>query len=451
MLGDARPRSSSSTRATRRSATHPGFAAAADGPGRPAAAHRAAATSAAPAASPARMYEAVDATATRLTSSCSTTTSQLEPESILRALRLRRLRQDADARRRPHVRPAGPLGAAHHRRGRRPVHASSGAPRRTPSTRTTSPTESLRQTPWLHRRVDVDYNGWWMCLIPRAVVRADRAAAAAVHQVGRRRVRAARRRRRLSRRSPCPARPSGTCPGPTRTTPSTGRPTSTPATGSSRRRCTRRTSAAATLLREHLQVRPASSCSAAVLDRRAAPPWPTRTSWPARAAVPAAADGAAHVRAHQGDYPDGRVVGVLRRPAAAVDGRGQGRAVHEAADDAADHRPHPAGRPGAQRPVAQAGGRRAGRSCNIAAQDARWFLLARLDSATVGTADGRGVTFRRREQDTFWRMLRHSAAHARPALPRVPQARRVATAPTSASSPRRRAGRRPSPGSPTAR
>ncbi|TDC81679.1 glycosyltransferase family 2 protein [Actinomadura sp. 7K507] len=30
---------------------------------------------------------------------------------------------------------------------------------------------SLRRTPWLHRRVDVDYNGWWMCLIPTDVVR----------------------------------------------------------------------------------------------------------------------------------------------------------------------------------------------------------------------------------------------------------------------------------------
>lgn len=29
--------------------------------------------------------------------------------------------------------------------------------------------KSLRQTPWLHRRTDVDYNAWWMCLIPRAV------------------------------------------------------------------------------------------------------------------------------------------------------------------------------------------------------------------------------------------------------------------------------------------
>jgi galactofuranosylgalactofuranosylrhamnosyl-N-acetylglucosaminyl-diphospho-decaprenol beta-1,5/1,6-galactofuranosyltransferase len=30
---------------------------------------------------------------------------------------------------------------------------------------------SLRSTRWLHRRVDVDYNGWWMCLVPTAVIR----------------------------------------------------------------------------------------------------------------------------------------------------------------------------------------------------------------------------------------------------------------------------------------
>lgn len=29
--------------------------------------------------------------------------------------------------------------------------------------------ESLRETLWMHRRVDVDYNAWWMCLIPRTV------------------------------------------------------------------------------------------------------------------------------------------------------------------------------------------------------------------------------------------------------------------------------------------
>ena len=30
---------------------------------------------------------------------------------------------------------------------------------------------NLRSTRWLHKRVDVDYNGWWMCLIPLEVVR----------------------------------------------------------------------------------------------------------------------------------------------------------------------------------------------------------------------------------------------------------------------------------------
>ncbi len=30
---------------------------------------------------------------------------------------------------------------------------------------------NLRQTAWLHRRVDVDYNGWWMCLIPTKVIK----------------------------------------------------------------------------------------------------------------------------------------------------------------------------------------------------------------------------------------------------------------------------------------
>ena len=32
--------------------------------------------------------------------------------------------------------------------------------------------DGLRETPWLHRRTDVHYNGWWMCLIPLEVIRA---------------------------------------------------------------------------------------------------------------------------------------------------------------------------------------------------------------------------------------------------------------------------------------
>lgn len=30
---------------------------------------------------------------------------------------------------------------------------------------------NLRTTPWMHRRIDVDFNGWWMCLIPTEVIR----------------------------------------------------------------------------------------------------------------------------------------------------------------------------------------------------------------------------------------------------------------------------------------
>ncbi len=31
--------------------------------------------------------------------------------------------------------------------------------------------KSLRNTSWMHRRIDVDYNGWWMCLIPTQTIR----------------------------------------------------------------------------------------------------------------------------------------------------------------------------------------------------------------------------------------------------------------------------------------
>ena len=31
--------------------------------------------------------------------------------------------------------------------------------------------QGLRETPWLHRRIDADFNGWWMCLIPVDVLR----------------------------------------------------------------------------------------------------------------------------------------------------------------------------------------------------------------------------------------------------------------------------------------
>lgn len=30
---------------------------------------------------------------------------------------------------------------------------------------------NLRQTPWMHARLDADYNGWWMCMIPVSIIK----------------------------------------------------------------------------------------------------------------------------------------------------------------------------------------------------------------------------------------------------------------------------------------
>jgi galactofuranosylgalactofuranosylrhamnosyl-N-acetylglucosaminyl-diphospho-decaprenol beta-1,5/1,6-galactofuranosyltransferase len=61
---------------------------------------------------------------------------------------------------------------------------------------------------------------------------------------------------------------------------------------------------------------------------------------------------------------------------------------------------------------------------NLAYQDARWFLLSRLDSATVGTADGRGLTFRRRDPVTFRRLAATSGQLLRRMSAEFPQLQR---------------------------
>jgi galactofuranosylgalactofuranosylrhamnosyl-N-acetylglucosaminyl-diphospho-decaprenol beta-1,5/1,6-galactofuranosyltransferase len=38
---------------------------------------------------------------------------------------------------------------------------------------------------------------------------------------------------------------------------------------------------------------------------------------------------------------------------------------------------------------------------NVSSRQAQWFVLSQLDSATVSTPDGRGVTFRRRDPRLF--------------------------------------------------
>lgn len=45
---------------------------------------------------------------------------------------------------------------------------------------------------------------------------------------------------------------------------------------------------------------------------------------------------------------------------------------------------------------------------NVATQDARWFSLSRVDGVTVTTADGRGVVYRQRDREKMLQLLRES-------------------------------------------
>ena len=45
---------------------------------------------------------------------------------------------------------------------------------------------------------------------------------------------------------------------------------------------------------------------------------------------------------------------------------------------------------------------------NVATQDARWFSLSKVDGVTVTTADGRGVVYRQRDRDKMLELLRES-------------------------------------------
>jgi galactofuranosylgalactofuranosylrhamnosyl-N-acetylglucosaminyl-diphospho-decaprenol beta-1,5/1,6-galactofuranosyltransferase len=45
---------------------------------------------------------------------------------------------------------------------------------------------------------------------------------------------------------------------------------------------------------------------------------------------------------------------------------------------------------------------------NVATQDARWFLLCKVDGVTVTTADGRGVVYRQRSRARMIELLRAS-------------------------------------------
>ncbi|HEU0190688.1 MAG TPA: glycosyltransferase [Mycobacterium sp.] len=62
---------------------------------------------------------------------------------------------------------------------------------------------------------------------------------------------------------------------------------------------------------------------------------------------------------------------------------------------------------------------------NVATQDARWFLLCTLDGATVTTADGRGVVYRQRDRATMFALLRQSLRRLRQLARRFDRLRRT--------------------------
>ena len=62
---------------------------------------------------------------------------------------------------------------------------------------------------------------------------------------------------------------------------------------------------------------------------------------------------------------------------------------------------------------------------NVPTQDARWFLLCTLDGATVTTADGRGVVYRQRDRAKMFSLLWQSLRRQRQLASRFDEMRRI--------------------------
>ncbi len=75
---------------------------------------------------------------------------------------------------------------------------------------------------------------------------------------------------------------------------------------------------------------------------------------------------------------------------------------------------------------------------NVATQDARWFSLCNVDGVTVTTADGRGVVYRQRDRDTMFALLRESLKRQLLLARRFNRMRKVyrAAVPTLTSTPK---------------
>ncbi|MFI6432555.1 glycosyltransferase [Rhodococcus oryzae] len=62
---------------------------------------------------------------------------------------------------------------------------------------------------------------------------------------------------------------------------------------------------------------------------------------------------------------------------------------------------------------------------NVPTIDARWFLLSQVDGVTVTTADGRGVVYRKRDPRQAWGLLKEAMRLRRELATRFPELKRV--------------------------
>ena len=266
--------------------------------------------------------------------------------------------------------------------------------------------ETLRETPWLHRRIDVDYNGWWMCLIPRSVaselglplplfikwddaeygLRAGRAGyptaslpgVAIWHMPWSDKDDATDwqayfhlRNRLVAASLYSPYKRGGKL------------------VNHSMKSVLKHLLSLeySTVALQNLAIRDFLSGPGTLFDQ-----------------LPTALG---EVRTERGRYDDGTVLASSRSlPLPSMDSVKAERFLKPPTNpvtigatlaSSLVHNLLPANPEHHERP-----------QLNIAQQDARWFLLARLDGATVATADGRGVAFRKRDPRVFWSLLGQS-------------------------------------------
>ncbi|HET9256101.1 MAG TPA: glycosyltransferase [Pseudonocardiaceae bacterium] len=280
---------------------------------------------------------------------------------------------------------------------------------------------SLRATPWMHRRTDVDYNAWWMCLIPRAVA----------EHIG----------------LPLPlfikwddveygirARAAGY---PTATVPGVGiwhmsfadkdDATDWQAYFHLRNRLvgaalhgpeTRPTAMLADSFKHALKHALAMEYSTLALQEMAIRDF---LAGPA-ALFEKLPTALGEVRARCAEFPDGQVVDSQDLPLPAG-GRLEVQRLLKPPTNPLTigatlikrlaHQLRPVDARAQQRP-----------QLSLSRNDARWFVLSGLDGVTVSTADGRGVTYRKRDPQAFRSMLARSVALHRELAREFPRLRK---------------------------